>query len=584
MPDQRIIPAPANPDLPTYKIIVDGNAISGEIQVSAVVVTKGVNQIASARLIIYDGDPAQEKFEISDQDTFLPGKTVEIKMGYHSQEETVFKGIIVKHALRMPRESKGMLIIDCKDEAVKMTVGRKNAYYYESKDSAIIETILGNYSGVTADVEATTVTHKEMVQYYCTDWDFAVARAEVNGLVVLNSDNTFAAKKPDLSGEAALQLIYGSTIFEFEAEMDARTQYSAVKGVTWSFADQALTETDAADPGLTEAGNVSASDLSDVIGLSELKIHHNGKVEETELQAWADAAFLRSRLAKIRGRIRCQGIAAIKPGDVLELKGIGNRFNGKVYVAGVKQQLTTANWETDIEFGLSEKWLVNKYKDVMEVSASGLLPGVQGLRTGIVVALEGDPEGEDRVQVKMPLINADEDGIWARVSTLDAGDNRGSFFRPEIDDEVLLGFVNDDPRDPVILGMMNSSAKPAPLPGSNDNHEKGFVTRSEMKFIFNDDVKSITIETPGGGKFVIDEDGATITIEDKNGNIVECSDSGISMESPKDIKIKASGDLTMEGTNVNIKASAQLKAEGSAGAELSAGGTTTVKGATVMIN
>jgi Rhs element Vgr protein len=548
-----------------------------------VIVTKGVNMVASARVSIFDGEPADQKFKHSEEAFFAPGKEVEIKMGYHTKEETVFKGIIIRHSLRMTKDSLGILELDCRDKAVKMTVGRKNAYFFEKKDSEIIEEIVGTHGGVTADVEASTVTHKEMVQYYSTDWDFAVSRAEMNGMLVFNSDNTFAVKKPDVSTEPVLQLVYGSTIFEMDAEMDARSQYTAVKGATWSFADQALTEVDGADPGLAEAGDISATDLADVIGLSEFQIRHNGMVEEAELQAWADATLLRSRLSKLRGRVLCQGFSGIKPGDVLELQGLGNRFNGKVFVAGVKHQFASTNWESDIEFGLSDKWLVKRFTDVNEIPAGGLLPGIQGLRIAVVVSNE-DPDGEDRVQVKMPMINADEDGIWARVATLDAGDTRGSFFRPEIDDEVVIGFINDDPRDPIILGMVNSSAKPAPLPGSNDNHEKGFFTRSEMKVLFNDDVKSITIETPGGGKFVIDEDGATITIEDKNGNIVEMSDSGISMESPKDINIKATGDLNLEGMNVNVKAQTQLKAEGSAGAELSAGGNTVVKGAVVMIN
>ena len=83
------------------------------------------------------------------------------------------------------------------------------------------------------------------------------------------------------------------------------------------------------------------------------------------------------------------------------------------------------------------------------------------------------PDGEDRVQVRVPVINSQDDGLWARVATLDAGENRGSFFRPEIGDEVVLGFLNDDPRDPIILGMLNSSAKPAPITASIRLSRKG---------------------------------------------------------------------------------------------------------------
>jgi len=159
------------------------------------------------------------------------------------------------------------------------------------------------------------------------------------------------------------------------------------------------------------------------------------------------------------------------------------------------------------------------------------------------------------------------------------------FFRPELNDEVVVGFINNDPRHAIVLGMLNSSAKPAPLQAADDNNEKGYVSRSEMKMIFNDDKKSIQIETPAGNKLLISEDEKKIHLEDQNGNKFTMSQDGITIESVKDINLKAQGDIKAEASaNVNIKGSAQTKVEGSGGAELSSGGSTTVKGATVMIN
>ena len=113
----------------------------------------------------------------------------------------------------------------------------------------------------------------------------------------------------------------------------------------------------------------------------------------------------------------------------------------------------------------------------------------------------------------MPLVNNDEDGAWARVASLDAGNERGFFFRPEIGDEVALGFLNDDPRQAVILGMLPSSAKAAPLPGSDDNHEKVYQSRSKMKLYFNDEKKVLRLETPAGNKIVLSEDEKVLKLE-----------------------------------------------------------------------
>jgi len=158
------------------------------------------------------------------------------------------------------------------------------------------------------------------------------------------------------------------------------------------------------------------------------------------------------------------------------------------------------------------------------------------------------------------------------------------YFRPEIGDEVIVGFLHDDPRFPVVLGALHSSEKPSPIETTDDNHEKGIVTRSQIKILFNDETKTLTIETPGGRKIIVDDDGGTITLEDAEGNKCVMDSSGIAMESSGEITVKAGGDLNLEGANVTIKASAQLKGEGASGAEISSSGTAVLKGSLVQIN
>jgi uncharacterized protein involved in type VI secretion and phage assembly len=212
-----------------------------------------------------------------------------------------------------------------------------------------------------------------------------------------------------------------------------------------------------------------------------------------------------------------------------------------------------------------------------------LLPAIEGLHFGIATGLK-DPDGENRIQVKIPVIHKDDEGAWCRVCTLDAGDNRGSFFLPEVDDEVIVGFINNDPRHGVVLGMVNSSAKPAPLQASDDNHEKGFQTRSEMKLIFNDEKKSILVQTPDGNKVEITEEDKKIHLEDQNGNKIIMNAEGITIESSKDIVLKATGDIKGEGVNLELKGSAAAKVEGGSSADFKSGGTTNLKGSMVNIN
>lgn len=583
MTNERIIPTPASSDLPTCTIKCNGTAISGTYYLITAFVLFEINRIPQAKIVLFDGDAAKEDFELSNSDEFIPGTEIEILAGYHSDEQTIFKGIIIKHAIKVRRDNSSMLELDLRDTAVKLTLGRKNAVYLDSTDSDIIETILGNNSVSEKDVESSDVQHKEMVQYNVTDWDFMITRAEANSKLVFVENGKVTVKTPTMDDDPVLTLLYGATILEFEAEMDARDQVSAVKANSWDYANQQVIIGDGAEPSVNDQGNVTSSDLSGVIGLESFDMYHSGKVKDDELAAWASAKMLKSRLAKIRGRVKCQGFADVVPGKLVELKGVGERFNGKAFVSGVRHQITSENWETDIQFGMSPEWFNKLDKEITEIPASGLIPFINGLHIGIVSQLGDDPDSEYRVKVKIPLISSD-DGIWARYAAPDAGNTRGVCFKPEIDDEVVVGFLNDDPRDPVILGCLHSSAKPAPIEGSDDNHEKGIFTRSEMKVVFNDDKKSILISTPAGNSVSLSEEDKKISILDQNNNKIEMSSDGIIVESCKDLSIKASGDIKMEGNNITISAKAQFKSEGSSGAELSTSAQAVIKGSLVKIN
>jgi Rhs element Vgr protein len=585
MPNNRSIPENAKGSTVTFTLKIEGQTIPKTFEVHALTVVKEVNRIPTAKISMIDGDPSKEKFEASDADVFVPGKTVELFVGHQGQEDLIFKGIIVKHSISARSTGASQLKLECKDKAFKMTLGRKSKYFKDMKDSDVASDIASPY-GLNPDIEDTSIKQAQLVQYDSCDWDFLMNRMEVNGKVVLVNDGTLAAKAPSFSGSPVLTLQYGATIHEFDAEMDARTQYAAVKAMGWDAGAQELLEVDAKEPsGVKENGNIKAGQLAEVTGLDGYTLRFAGSAPQQELQSWADACWQKSRMAKIRGRVRFGGFAKIKPGDLVTLQGVGDRFNGDVWVSGVRHDVAQGGWTTDVQFGLDPEWFSEKFSDTVGSNGASLHTRVQGLHSGIVTQLEKDPAGEDRILVKIPVIDFADDGIWARMCTLDAGKNRGSFFRPDLGDEVLVGFLADASREAVVLGMLNSSAKPAPLLAKDDNKEKGFFFASEMKILFNEEDKSMAFETPGGNKFIISEKDKSISMQDQNGNKLMLNKDGITLESSKKLILKASsGDIEMEGMNVKQKASAQFKAEGSAGVEVSSSAVAVLKGSLVQIN
>lgn len=574
MASESNIPTPATPDVCTTTILTDGAQIPGSYHVISVSVSRELNRIPTATIHLKDGEASRSTFEISNSDSFVHGKEIEIQLGYRSQNDTVFKGIIINHSIRVRRNS-SLLVIECRDKAVKMTLGKKSKYFTEMKDSDIMETLIGNY-GLQKDVEATNPDLKEVVQFDATDWDFLLCRAEANGQVVMVENGKVIVAKPATGSEAVVNVHFGNTLFELDAAIDARLQSESIKAESWNAGDQEIVEAEAREPETTGNGNLPASDLSAVFGGGAREIFHGGALSQPELQAWADGRLMKERLAKTRGTAKFQGFAGVLPGKIIELTGIGKRFEGKMYLSGVRHTVAEGNWETDVQLGLSPDLFAETY-NLRPLPASGLIPGISGLQTGIVTQLENDPDGEDRIKVKLPLISTSDEGIWARISTLDAGKDRGTFFRPEIGDELVVGFLNDDPRNPVVLGMCHSSAKPAPEPAKDDNHIKGYVSREKMRFTFDDEKKIILLETPGGNKLSLSEEGKGILLEDQNGNKITMNDSGITIESSKDLILKAVKDIKIEGTNTQLKANSSFKAEGIGSAEVSSA-STTIKG------
>jgi Rhs element Vgr protein len=588
MSDARVLPVNEATGVVTFTILVDGQELPTTLEFESLVTHKEVNKIPFARITIKDGSAPEENFEVSSQNILIPGKEVELQLGYDSNNETVFKGIIIKHSIKI-RNGSSVLFIECRDKAVKTSIGRKSAYYEQKTDSDVIDEILRNYN-LSADVEATDLTHPELVQYYCTDWDFILSRSEMNGMLVIANDGEVKIAKPALSSPS-LSLLYGGTLYEFEAEMDARHQYSSVKCSSWDYSRQQMIEADGSNPSTLSPGNLSESDLAGVIGLNEFRMRHSGKVADQELKSWANAQLTKNYLAKIVGRAKIQGFSNIMPGNTVEFQGVGDRFNGNAYITAVRHEMSQNTWFTHIQFGNSPEWFYSE-NNTMDKSASGMLPGINGLQIGVVKKLDGDPDGQDRIQVMLPIVDDASNGIWARLASLDAGKERGFVFRPEVGDEVIVGFINDDPRDAVVLGMLHSGSLPAPVPPAADNNEKGLVSRSKMRFWLDDDKKVMTLDTPAGNKIEISEDTTSITIEDQNSNKIVLNDSGIEINSASNIKItaagkvevKASQDCKVEGMNVEAKASAEFKADGSAGVKLNSSAITEIKGSLVKIN
>ncbi len=200
--------------------------------------------------------------------------------------------------------------------------------------------------------------------------------------------------------------------------------------------------------------------------------------------------------------------------------------------------------------------------------------------------IDQDPAGEFRVLVTLPLLQTQGDlGVWARFGSFYASKGIGSNFYPEIGDEVVLAFLDGDPRYPVVLGSLYSKVNPPPYTPAAANNIKSFMTKSKLHIDFIEDNPEILITTPANQSVDINDKTGAITITDKNGNSITLDSNGITLKSASDITLQASGSIKMTaGANVEISASAAFTAQAQSSAKITATGTVQVSGAMVQLN
>ena len=597
------IPTPISADtsLVTFTIKIKGQEIPTTFQVISVDTWAIVNKVPKARIVVSDGSAATSDFEISNQQTFLPGNQIEIFAGYSSKQTSIFKGIIVKQGVQINRTQGSKLIVEAADAALKMTLGRKNDLFSKIRDSDLIGTLITN-NGVAKDVAPTKVVLEQVVQHYATDWDLMLMRAELNSFVVTVEAGKVTVKKPDTSQTPVLRVKYGESILDFQANMDAATQYqsSAIDSVAWDVAEQKLVEAAPATVTIDEPGNVSSAELAKVFAVKKFPQQTGATIPEPSLQDWSSAELLKTKLAKIRGFVRFQGSALARLGTMIQLDGVGERFNGNAFISGVHHRINDGTWITTVDFGLSPQWFAAETLDIAAPDASGQLPPIKGLQTGIVKQVWTDPDGEFRVLVNLPLLQNKNKSIWVRLATFYATMKAGAVFFPELEDEVVVGFMNEDPRYPIILGSVYSKKLPPKYDRVEKNSKKAIVTKGDLEISFDDQDKIIEIRTPAKQTITVNDKAGEISIQDSNNNTVTLNKSGITFNSAKDVNITAKGNVviqanaslslkarveaSLEGAQVTHNARNKFSAKGTATAELTSLGMLTVKGAMVKIN
>ena len=588
----------------SFNIFINGSLLPTDLIVYKISTSEVVNKIARAKIEIIGGDTALHLFPESEETTFEPGIAVKISLGFDQLNEVVFSGIIVKHSISIKpgyqsSSYKNLVVLECADKAIEMTYQKTSEIFVNKTDSDIFTTLI-TAKGVTKSIASTTYSHPFLIQHEMTNWDFLLLRAKANGFIVFNSQGKLTVGKPEpaAGSKSKSTLIYGDNIADFEGEIDATTQLQGVSAGTFNpFTNVAVSQTGSEPTGIPAQGDLTGKKLGAVASPTILKMNYDSPMLSSELKVYADALLVLSRIQRIRGSVTFRGLNIFSLGDIVTLQGFGSRFNGETLVTGIEHTMADGVFLTKIQFGLQPN-ILNGEKIPNQIPVYN---PIKGLHIGKVTKIDADPDGEYKIQVLIPALKQTGLGVWARLGHLYATSGAGSFFIPEVGSSVVIGFLNEDPRFPVVLGSLYNSSNAPPLTISAENPKKAFYSKSLLKLEFDDKDKILTLLTPGGSSIIISDKDKEINIKDLNGNKIKTSSSGIEITSDFNITIKSGQKVVITGTTgvnvdcsggdigikgLNVAAEAQVKAsfKGTAQAELVASGQTVVKGGVVMIN
>jgi phage protein D/phage baseplate assembly protein gpV len=511
-----------------------------------------------------------DELSLVDGDNFDVGRPLQIDMGTGSEMDPVFKGEIVGLELRPSQNGVSTLVVRGYDRSHRLHRGRQTRSFVQVTDSDVA-TRIAREVGLQPDVESTSEVYEYVLQDNRSNYEFLRERAERIGFAFWVDDDKLCFRRPAASPPSPITLEWGPSLSHFHPILSAGRQVDEVIVRGWDPQQKrAIVGRATSGRGTPEIGvQQSGGDLAkDAFGQAKAVVVQQPVATQAEADALAQSLCDELSNAFVQAEGRAGGMPNLRPGQRLDIRNVGQRFSGKYYVTAAVHTIgNRAAYETAFTVrGTQAQTLLDAVQPELEERES--------ICVGIVTN-NNDPDGLGRVKVKFPWLGDDVESTWARIASPMAGQDRGFFYLPEVNDEVLVAFEHGDVNHAYVLGALwNGQDKPPKaseaVSGSGSVVKRIICTRVGHTIILDD--------TDGGGG---------ITIEDKSGNkiVIESASNAMQIEVGGDLTIKAQGSVSIEGTaGVEIKSSAQTSVEGSAGVKVESSATVDVKGAMVNLN
>jgi phage protein D/phage baseplate assembly protein gpV len=513
-----------------------------------------------------------ENLTLADGSTFALGATVQIDLvDVEAQVDTfvsVMKGEITALEPEFTEDMQILLTVRGYDRAHRLNRGAKTRAFVNSTDSDIIKKIASE-AGLSATIESTTEVFEHIFQDDKTDFTFIHERAHRIGYEVFVDDKTLYFRKPK-GGRGDVTLEWGKNLRGFRPRMTLAKQVNQVTVKGWDSKTKkeivGTASSSSISPQIGE-GKWGGQAAQSAISASEHLVVRRTVATQSDANLVAQAI-----LDDINAQfVQADGLAFGEPnliaGKKVQIDKVGTRFGGKYVVTSARHVYSsTGGYDT---YFTVEGAHPNQMSDLLGANDHSLWGGVV---TALVTDLN-DPKKEGRVKLKFPWLDTNLQSNWARVAGIGAGNTRGIYWLPEVNDEVLVAFEMGDFNFPYVIGGLWNAMDKVP--------DDAAVKAGK--------VETRVLQSREGHKIRLVDDSAGQMIE-----IIDCKTntsiqmdtktSKITITSKGDIDLKATGDINLQGTNVNVTATGDLKMKATGMGNLESTGNMTVKGLMVNIN
>lgn len=421
------------------------------------------------------------------------------------------------------------------DRAYRLHQGRRTRSFLRSTDHEIVKRIATEVKLKPDGIQLTRTVHEHIVQNNQTDMEFLLERAQRLGYDLYVEGETLYFGPPQPNGTPP-QLSWGKNLLSFRPCLSVVHQVDEVVVRSWDpLAKREI---------IARATNTDSTPQVEGRAKAEQRFKGANMIvvsQPVSSQAEADtlAQGLRNEIGGqlIQAEGVCLGNPQLGAGKAVEIEGLGDLFDGQYFITEATHAFRADEaYQTRFTIGGREPQTLTA---LLNRTGHHYDPG-RGVVVGLVTN-NRDPQGLGRIKVKYPGLDDLDESPWVRIAAPMAGQGRGFYTLPEINDEVLIAFEQGDIHRPYMLGMLWNGLDKPPQPNNEAVGGDGRVNRR-------------LIRSRSGHEIILDDKQGqeTIIIKDQAGNTITMSQDSLSIKAVGDLEIKAGGKLTLKGDTIDL--------------------------------